>query len=351
MQLDKQTFYRMDASGNIREWSISAEDDTIYIEHGIHGGTMTGVEELVPRGKGGRSLDDQVMSRVASRISKQRDRGYTTNIDLAKLKPVNSLGLPQPMLAQRIEKRKDIDWRDAFTQRKYDGNRCLITRIDDDIIAYTRNGKVVESIDHITSLIDIPDGMIVDGELYAHGVKLQTIRSWISRKQEDSKKLSYHAYDVISDKPFSERFKMLENFGDGNIVQVAPTHHVASEEQLNTYYQIFVEDGYEGAMLRWGNAGYESSKRSKYVLKKKQVFDSEATVIGMSLSERGVPVLKLRWHNGAEFEATAPGSHEEREQCYKHMHQYLGQKVTIEYRGITKENKPFHAIATRWRFD
>ena len=95
---------------SIREWNIQAKDGVIVISHGHVGGFMQSKHEYIEEGKAGRSVDEQIMSRMASRISKQRDKGYVTSFEEAsKGKPKNILGFMKPMLAKRYDQVKNVD--------------------------------------------------------------------------------------------------------------------------------------------------------------------------------------------------------------------------------------------------
>jgi ATP-dependent DNA ligase len=339
--------YMMDAKGYIREWRISRDENDIIIEHGVKGGAMTRQIETVESGKAGRTLDEQILSRIASRIHKQRDKGYSPDINDANRRPVNSLGLIKPMLAQKDVQK--IDYSNAFIQRKYDGNRLLVTNLNGQNIAYSRNGKLVESINHILDEIEIPEGYTLDGEIYCHGYPLQTIVSWVKRKQENSLKLKYHVYDIVSGLKYSDRMKFLQDVDYGSNAEFVETRPVNCHEEAMENFREFREDGYEGAIVRWGDFGYEDGKRSKSLVKIKEWFDNEYLVIDITPSADGWAVLTCMINDGNEFKVSAPGDISEKTFVYEHKEAFIGKLITVEYSHITNAGRPFHPVAIRWR--
>jgi DNA ligase-1 len=344
-----KTLYVKDAQGNIRVWSINTGPDNLCITWGQLGGATQTKREKVKLNQSGRSIVEQILLQFNSRVSKQLDKGYKETIEEAMASRTNFLELPKPMLATDIKKVKNIDYSNAHVQRKYDGNRCLIANSNGEIIAYTRNGKRINTIAHITREIDVPSGTILDGELYAHGESLQTIVSWIKREQENTKKLSFHAYDIISSQPFQDRSLILSEFNLGSHAAAVPTYSCSSYLAARSLCMEFKEEGYEGAILRWGSAGYEDGKRSKSLLKIKEWNDAEFKVESISVSKDGWGILHLRATNGQPFKATAPGPHFEKEFVAKHPEKFLGEYVTIEYAYLTADGIPFHPVAKAWR--
>lgn len=350
MNIDETVLYKRDASGGIRVWTISAIDFTIVIRYGMIDGAMQEVYEDVCEGKGNRDEYEQLMSRINSRINKQIDRGYVYDIRKVGGKSSNKLGFPKPMLAQNLKSvSKQINFKSAFIQRKYDGNRCLIIKTQNGLIAYSRNGKIVNTINHILDDIDIPLDVILDGELYCHGVPLQTIVSWIKRKQENNKRIKYHIYDTICELPFSQRYRMLQGFNFGNNIKLVETYPIQDIGEAMSLFKEFRTEGYEGAMLRWGDLGYEDDKRSKSLVKIKDWEDDEFYVVDIHPSKDGWGILECLTKNGQTFRTSAPGSIPEKLEVYKNRSNYFGKYVTIEYAYMTKDKIPFHPIAKCWR--
>ncbi len=350
MITEETVFYVRDNTGQMREWAISSVGSTITIRHGQLGGSMQYKMEVVQTAKSTRTLDEQIMSRMASRISKQRDKGYTMDLELAQTTRVsNTLGLPKPMLAKKLRDVKDIDFTDAVAQPKFDGNRCLIYCKDGVNKAYSRNGKPMEAIDHILNDIVLSEGDILDGELYCHGYPLQTIISWVKRKQENTKLLKYHVYDTISAEPYKRRSEYIGAIPFGESIVPVQGYATACIGDLIAFFKEYREQGYEDAILRWGNAGYEDGKRSKYLVKVKAWEDDEFFVIDIIPSKDGWARLVCDDKHGESFTVSAPGTMDEKYKIMINKELYIGRDVTVEYANLTKDGVPFHPVAKGFR--
>lgn len=349
----KETMTRLftkDNKGAIRVWEISQDDQDIVIVYGQLGGSMQEKREYVPFGKASRTLQEQINLQINSRISRQKDKGYVDTIEKAQQGAKNTLGLLKPMLAQRFD-RVNVNLNNVFLQHKYDGNRCIITKKNGILVPYSRNGKVIPAdLSHITDGLDLDEGQYIDGELYCHGEKLQTIVSWIKRTQKDTARLKFHAYDMISDKDYNTRLHDLADIvGLHPNIQVAPTVRATGIEEVMTYHKRSISNGYEGTIIRLNDFGYEDGKRSKSLLKLKSFLDAEFKVIDIHESKDGWAILECITEDGKNFRVTAPGSMEEKTDILNFADEYIGQQVNVEYAQLTKDGVPFHPVATGFR--
>ena len=351
MNLKPKTLYIRDNKGAIRQWSIGVEDYIIIIKHGQVGGRQQAITEEVESGKAGRSLEEQIQLRIASRINKQKDKGYSEDIKLTSNGPVNRIGLKKPMLAQAFGKVNNIDFSEAFVQHKYDGNRCLIANIGGKKVAYTRNGKIYKAIDHILDSISLSPSTIIDGELYCHGESLQTIVSWCKRDTPlpETKKLKYHCYDIISPNKFSERLaELYDSVQFGESAEIVPTIKIDSYDKLMEMFKESRRLNYEGSILRWGDFGYEDGKRSKSLVKIKEWLDSEFVVIGINPSKDYWAILTCAVESGKTFSVSAPGTITQKREVLMNREKYLGTRVKVQFSGFTKDGIPFHPVAICW---
>lgn len=345
----KTVLFATDAKGAMRTWEIEFRNGMLHISWGVIGGAKQHKIEHIQRNSSNRSLLEQGVLQYNSRTNKQKDKGYVEDIEQALAARTNALELPRPMLATPIEKVKNINYDNAYVQRKYDGNRCLVANSGGQIVAYTRNGKPITSIGHIMEDIQISEGTILDGELYAHGEKLQTIVSWIKKEQKDTKRLRYICYDTIADVSFAERVDLLHDFDLGGYTQVAPCYKSTSEGEALEHFNNFRSQGYEGAILRWGGAGYEDGKRSKSLVKIKAWHDAEFEVLDIEVSKDGWGILICKTPEGRWFRCTAPGTHQNKKHVANNPGKYIGRTVTIEYAYLTAYRIPFHPVAKVWR--
>lgn len=306
----------------------------------------------------------QAASELESRIAKQLRLGYVRTIEEAGEAKTNGLGKKLPMLATDAKKidMADIDWDNAFLQRKFDGHRCL-----NDEFIYSRGGKA-HDVQHIQDAINGQPSLKelhLDGELYIHGMTLQAIGSLITKPREESLALEYIVYDIVSDLPFKTRNRMLfdaffETVGMSGVFY-AETRQVHSLAEAMIHHRQWVKEGYEGSILRWGTEGYEDGKRSQKLVKLKDFTDFEVKVVGWELAKEqtvkgivyqvpkfiyevntptGIKTAKVTAHGKAhekhaEWEALVAG-------------QNMDRMLTIAHFGFTPDGIPNIATAKCW---
>ena len=347
-----KTLYKKNAGGSLSEWSISGNLQTcmITINYGIHGGSMQTQTVYVRINKSGRTLKEQMLLEMRSRISTQRDKGYRDTIEEALVSSdLNKLNLHKPMLAQRYDKLGHINMIDYFRQYKYDGHRMLVTKHYGKMIAYSRNGKVINTLDHILGSIDLSEGMTLDGEVYCHGELLQTITSWCKRKQDDTLKLRYVVYDLVNTTSLSYRLRhdILSGLYLGPCAEMATTWR--SKEPIVSDLQKAIDNGYEGLILRNPSGKYGVGKRSRDLIKVKAALDDEFEVVDVVMSADGWGVLVCKTSNGGLFKVSAPGTIPQKHEIYENSDNYIGKMVSVQYFSETSDGIPFHPVAIRFR--
>ena len=75
------------------------------------------------------------------------------------------------------------------------------------------------------------------------------------------------------------------------------------------------------------------------------MFDAEFIVLDVVEAKNGSR-LRMATQEGKYFYATCPGKEAFKAQVLRDREKYLGSTVNVEYASLTKENKPFHPIAT-----
>jgi DNA ligase 1 len=374
----ERTLYIRDNAGKVRYWTARPEPDGLEIEHGVLGGTPQFQYESIEFGKAGRDQDEQIESRINSRASKQMDKGYVEDLSIAQtMKPMNRLGFAKPMLAKKSE---DVDMNRMMTkpfylQRKLDGNRCLVHNDGTGLVAYTRNGKEYKTLKHILEPLEaiIPSGFTFDGELYVHGIPLQTIVSWAKRLQPNTLKIEYHIYDTISDEGFGARLNELDGVlsrldgkGYPSIKKVLTSKFTpestpnlgGSAVDLAGLLRNARSGGYEGLMFRsdyaldrgsFKSVGYEDGKRSGSLIKLKVWEDQEFPIVDIKPSADGWAILHCLAPNGKPFTVSCPGDVTFKRYVLNNKEKYIGKDVTVQFAYWTEEGLPFHCVATAIR--
>lgn len=345
--------YCQDSKGKIRTWEIQPDENGYSILYGLIGGEKIFHQvDVFP--KANRQFDAQVELEIASKINKQHDKGYVHTLEQAKEGKTNAAGVIIPMKATPIDKIKNANYAGAMIQRKYNGHRCfMVSDSKGCITVYSHNGKLIDSVGHITQDMQLPPNVILDGELYVHGLSLQKISSYVRRKQEKSNQLKMVAFDTVADETYWKRYTTFKDWILGKNTIIAPAYSFSySEEAALRYMRIFVDEGYEGAIIRLDNYNYEDGKRSKGLIKVKPKYDDEFVVVDIVPSKDGWArlVCKIPWISLVNtFKVVAPGTHEDKINIYINREEYIGRTIRVEYYDLTSDNVPFHPVALMWR--
>lgn len=303
-----------------------------------------------------------------------------------------------PMLAKNAKDVKKVNF-PIYVQPKLDGLRC-VAYLDkapvhkpthSDVILYTRQKKEYpsnSSTDAIrAALLDVlmryynatrEESVYLDGELYKHGKSLQNLNSATRGTKQNAKHIDeYHVYDMFypsyHKETFETRTKTLSELHSSldsaakKVIKLVPTVLVHTQKDVDKLYYDFLDQNYEGAMLRNPAGAYAKSSvkkssalRSKNLLKRKEVYDAEFEVVGFTEGKSGKDVGALIWicetKENNEFNVTPNMSHEDRYKLYKDceknfVKKYKSRMLTVEYRGLSDNNIPQHAKGIAFRID
>jgi len=216
---------------------------------------------------------------------------------------------------------------------------------------WSRTGKKIISAPHIFEsmkhLFEVDPNLIFDGELYADKFAndFNAICSLVKKTKpteydllESAKAIQYHIYDLPSHNAnFSIRMEELNKINLPECCVVVLTDFVKTESELMELYGKYVNDGYEGQMVRLDNK-YEN-KRSKYLLKHKSFVDKEYTILGV---KEGIG--KLEGKAGAlifdGFESSINGNHQYLEEIWMRRNELIGKEATVKYFNLTPDGQP-----------
>ena len=344
--------YKLDSKGKIRMWS-AVEDERGFTTHsGIWAGARISTDFPVPYGLASRTQSEQILLEMNSKINKKKDQGYCEDLDNARKGVTNQLGFKLPMLALLLKKAPKFPYKNTYVQKKYNGHRCLIKCENGINIAYSRGGKLIPAIHEILRDMIIPEGVTVDGELYKHGWTLQKISSRVKKRQPETELVRFMCYDVILNEPYRKRLAYLQSsIGWCSRSESVETALMVGYFDAEKIMWSYVEDGYEGAILRDGDNGfYADGKRPQTLIKVKPFYDDEFTVIEILSSVDGWARLVCKCNDVDEtFNCSAPGNHEEKREVLLNKDFYIGKKVNVKYPETSEKGIPVQAVATAWR--
>ena len=333
----EKTIYKVDTKGNDRFLTVKTEGADMIQLSGIVG-TESPLEHrrtCKPKSVGKSNettAEDQAIKEGEAKITKKLKVEYFTTIEEAK-----STKVILPMLAKNYaDEKHKIDWEkdDIYVQPKLDGVRG--TNPLDELIS-RKNEKI--TLTHVEDeLRDLKARLgkefMLDGELYAHGYNFQKNSKLISAGDFLVK---YWVYDIVEEElSFKERTKLVAEYAkDLKNVIVVPTFKITSEEELNTYHAQFLEEGYEGTILRWGSAGYKLKGRSANLLKFKDFIDEAYTIVDIVPcdveTEWGKPICVLNDGSGKTFGCGTKLTHAEKKLLLINKADYIGKTAEVRF--------------------
>lgn len=357
------TLYIKDKKGKARQWRVWTEGPEVVVEWGTVGGKLQTKRTKCKAKNVGRSNattpEEQALLEAQFKWNHQVLReDYHEDIEKAGRQV-------RAMLALDYNKAKHrVDWSQAVVQPKLDGLRLTAGRRYPDVDGFemlSRKGETYE-LPHLEkgckSLLAVIQDVFgvecyaLDGEVYLHGLPLQTISSYArAYKERSTEQLEYHLFDlVVENKTFLERWSLLEEAlkilkaaGDVSVekLKIVPTHSCRSHERLKEFHGKWAE--YEGVMVRHSHSLYECGERSAGLFKYKEFMDDEFLIIDMWEDNNNNAMLVCVTKEGKEFDCTPKRTFEERKQMLNEPEKWIGQWITVKYQGWTLDGKPTFA--------
>lgn len=376
--------YIYDSKGKEREWSVRTEGEKIIVSHGLVGGKIVEkVTKAKPKNVGkanATTAEEQAVLEAKSKWTKQVEReDYHEDIEKSGLQM-------RPMLAHDYNKVPHrVDWTQALAQPKLDGLRLTYGHRQ----AYCENTKepLLYNSGHPNEMLtrkgetyNLPhiEGaalaflkrvnemcgnqcIALDGEAYLHGLPLQQITSRARKYREGlTEELEYHLFDlVIPGMVFDERLAILEKCfvdttyeGKEGPLRKVTTYCLKDETEMTQFHGQFVEQGYEGLMIRHLNSQYAIGQRSADLFKYKQFFDRECLITGVWEDKNGNAMLTCAFERGnveSEFGCTPKRTHEERKRLLSIKDELIGKWITVKYQDITEDGLPTFPVGLEIR--
>jgi ATP-dependent DNA ligase len=203
--------------------------------------------------------------------------------------------LVRPMLAKTYEPRY---WNHGgmFVQPKLNGVRAMYKNgkfMSRDGVVWSEN-----CLSHIrAALAALPEHVVLDGELYLHGISLQQINSRVAVMRQYphdlERSVSYYVFDQVSTEGFAVRSSELSLLWreyiaerDATHVPLVQTHFIALPRAADPLFYHYKELGFEGLMYRHPLMPYSlpdicgnKENRSPWLLKRKTWLDLDAEII------------------------------------------------------------------------
>ena len=131
------------------------------------------------------------------------------------------------------------------------------------------------------------------------------------------------------------------------MVQVVPFRHAANVQDVEKAHNAYVEDGYEGCMVRSYDAPYDIGKRSHALLKLKAFVTDEFPIVGIEEAQgadRGTAIFVCRTANGMTFNVRMKATRAERaviwQQHVAAPQHFMEKLLTVQYQELTAAQIP-----------
>ncbi len=364
--------YKLTHTGTVQIHRIRVEGAKICTEYGHLNGAQQSTIDEIKHGKNlGKknetSAEEQALLEAEAKWRKKIQReGYVEDLQRAKAGQTDAEGGIAPMLAQPLDvAKKHVG--DVFdAQRKYNGLRCIVVVKDGNAGLWSRKRERILGVPHIESAYEtIFEGQrgryVFDGELYRHGWSLQTIGGYVRKKSEVKpgyEELVHHVYDFPSYAgPWHLRYQGLANLfnviGDHPELQMVETFRVTGGlVDLKELHDQWVQDGYEGAIIRNLDGLYSPGKRSYDLIKMKEFDEAEYVIVGVTegrgrMADKAVFICQT--DAGKIFECVAPGGMEDKARFFANRFDLVGKPLTVKHFGFTDEGKPSHGVGVAVR--
>jgi len=209
----------------------------------------------------------------------------------------------------------------------------------------------------------VNEDWILDGEIYLYGYAVNDINSFVkSPTTKENKLLQFWCYDLaIPDMLQERRLELLDEYmmfnqiaidsvndhrdNDERLVRV-PDYECNSGSNATRLRDMFIEWGFEGAILRDPTADYQFGKRNNTMIKYKATTDGKFMIIDVipeGDKRPDIPLLVLRNDiNNATFKCHVNGSFDYQKSILLRK-DIIGKLAFVEYgerSGV--EQVPFH---------
>ena len=349
------TLYSKDKKGKIMYSDMYVFENEIHCSKGYVDGKKTIYKPTrcygKNKGKSNETSDHtQALLQAQSKYDKKINRsGYTQDLTEQE-DDVGTNDSIFPMLAKKYDIQKTKIVFPCGVSEKLDGCRCISKKVKDNIILTSRTNKEFNFLNtvrsHISSIIQ--EGDVYDGELYSHTHPFNKIISIVRQKTKpspDDSIMEYWIFDIPSmkDSKYENRMDVLKQI-ESKYISLFPDksdrvlkfiyYDLAHNEQdIKKFHDKYINNGYEGAIIRILGGKYEFS-RSSNLLKYKEFIDEEFLVTDVTEgkgSEQGAVIFVCETNNGDTFNVRPISSVSKRRWQYDNRSMYIGNRLTVRF--------------------
>lgn len=275
-------------------------------------------------------------------------------------------------LCDKYDSQDMIGW---YAEPKYNGNRC-ITIINDDggITMFSRNGKLVNNVDHIIKdfkKLNLKN-IVFDGELYSNIAGSKANADWSATTSiihteslhANRNSLKYWIFDQISLFDWNSRrcitsltdrkdlLSMLK-FSINSSIRIVLHKVIRKDTDVIDITDVYIEDGFEGSVIKDPKSAYEF-KRSKSWVKVKKFSDGDFEILsinqgtGKNKNTAGSITVDV---DNVEVNVGSGYTDETRNFLWKNQKKLIGKTAKIHYQQKTKDGSLLFATFIKIRSD
>lgn len=365
------TLYLHTDKNQIRFWNIWVigtdkgfnAKASIYTKYGIKGGKIIQpYPKIIDKPLGKKGPYTRAIQLAKTKWENRIKKGYVSKEPKIKeymapnIRITNNSKIVVPMRPYNLS--NHIVIYPAYVQPKIDGYRALLHKQNNMYEFLSNTGRKYSHLNHLKNdlnkIAELKNKSIyLDGELYIEKEHINVLRSILStielseEQKEMAKNIKYFVFDYFDlnkmDLDYEQRYKILQNIFKTKFknIMLIPTTIIRNEKQLDSTFNNYVKQGYEGIIIRNMRGTYKLRGKSMNVLKSKDVKKDMFTIVGYKEAKgnnKGTVIWEIRCNKDPRrsFWAKPMGSREERKKYFKNAEKYIGKKVTVKYFEINK---------------
>lgn len=356
------------------QWYPELQSFIIERFSGLLDGKMTKQPIIeINKGKAKRTISEQAKLEFNSHVKKYLDKGYKRISDfgyktLNEFKPhieeifpkdkTDANNVLKPMLCKVYDpndkKNQNKTW---YASTKCDGVRCMIFQKDGIIKTSSRGGQnydiastYIRNDSGLKKIFELYPDIILDGEIYKHHPNWKLSRiSGLCRLEtlhDDHKKLLYYCYDIVDEsKTFKERLSIINKLSsiiESNSKIIFVNHTlVSNNDEIDELHDQFVNDGYEGLVIRDPDEKYKSGARDRRMQKIKKFTDDDFKIVDLVEGLRDEDMCFLmETKEGYQFKAKPIGDRALKQYYRENIDNIKGEIGVVKYFGYTNTEHP-----------
>jgi len=365
MSIELPVLYHEGRTGKMYQWKVWTEGNVICTEYGTVDGEKSETRKAVKGkniGKSNETTPEEQADKEAQAMHIHKlERKYSKTAEKAK-EVVFLPMLAHDYIKKYMKRGKSLEY-PVIVQPKLDGVRCMAFWHEGKLCLMSRGGKQW-LVEHIREEVAefLPEGYVLDGELYVHGLSLQQITHLVKDDEDpDHGKLEFRVFDGFFmdnlDMPWSERGIELSNLMTSRVpkkVNQVGTWQIKSEEELFEKLKKYENQGFEGIIIRTLQGKYNLGHRSPDLLKLKNFIDAEFEIIGhgeATGNDKGTVVWECTTDEGKPFTVRPMGSREYRKELFERAEEHYGKLLTVKFQAWTDDNIPQFPVGVSFRLE